>query len=71
MSVLTIEIPAERRERLEAIAQQRGIGLATLLEQMSERAVLEYEAEERFRQRARAGDANVGLTILDKLDKAP
>lgn len=70
MSDLVLDIPAERRARLEAIAQGRGVSLSALLEEMSERALAEYEAEERFRQRAAKGDAAKGLAILDRVEEA-
>ena len=68
MSTLTIRLPDDQHERLRALALHRGLSLNKLFEEFSTKALTEFDMETRFRARAAAGNPNVGLDILDKLD---
>jgi hypothetical protein len=70
MAVLTIRIPDAHRDRLAAMAAQRGVSLNKLMEELSIRALAEHDIELRFRLRAGRGDPTRGLAILENLDTA-
>jgi predicted transcriptional regulator len=70
MSTLTIRLPADQHERLKALAAARGTSLNKLFEELSTKALAEFDAETRFRIRTARGDPSRGLAILDKLDQA-
>lgn len=69
MAVLTIRIPDAHRDRLAAMAAQRGVSVNKLMEELSVRALAEHDTEMRFRLRAARADRQRGLTILDRLDR--
>jgi hypothetical protein len=69
MSTLTIRIPNDQHERLRALARARGTSLNKLFEELSTKALTEFDAETRFRLRAANGDKTRGLEILEKLDR--
>ena len=68
MATLTIRMPDADRDRLAAMAAQRGISLNKLMEELSVRAIAEHDTEMRFRLRAARGDPARALEILDRLD---
>ena len=70
VATLTIRVPDAHRDRLEAMAARRGMSLNKLMEELSIRALVEHDAEMRFRPRASRGDPERGLELLDKLDRA-
>lgn len=69
MATLTIRIPDAHRDRLAAMAAQRGLSLNKLMEEISVRALAEHDTEMRFRLRAARGDTARGLELLDELDR--
>ena len=69
MATLTIRIPDAHRDRLAAMAAQRGLSLNKLIEELSVRALAEHDTEMRFRMRAARGKVDRGLKLLDKLDR--
>ena len=69
MATLTIRMPDANRDRLAAMASQRGISLNKLFEELSVRAITEHDTEMRFRARAARGDVSRALEILDRLDE--
>ncbi len=68
MSTLTIRLPNDQHERLKALAASRGTSLNKLFEELTTKALTEFDAETRFRLRAAKGDKARGLDILEKLD---
>ena len=52
MATLTIRGPEAHRERLAAMAAQRGVSVNELMEELSIRALTEHDTEMRFRLRA-------------------
>ena len=68
MSVLTIRLPDDKHERLKALAKSRGMSVNKLMEELSTIALVEFDAETRFRAMAAQGDPKEGIAILDKLD---
>ena len=69
MATLTIRLPDAHRDRLAAMAAQRGVSVNKLMEELSVRALTEHDTEMRFRVRAGRGDAVRGLRLLDELDR--
>ncbi|MDJ0681252.1 MAG: toxin-antitoxin system HicB family antitoxin [Xenococcaceae cyanobacterium MO_167.B52] len=69
MGTLTIRIPDDKHERLKALAASKGISINKLIEDLSTRALTEFDAETRFRAMAAQGNIEEGLAILDKLDQ--
>ena len=70
MATLTIRVRDAHRDRLKAMAARRGMSLNKLMEEISIRALVEHDAEMRFRLRGSRGDPERGLELLDKLDRA-
>ena len=69
MSILTIRMPEEKRERLRELARQRGISINRLMDELSTIALAQHDAEIRFRTLATKGSPQAGLRILEKLDQ--
>ncbi len=69
MSTLTIRLPSDQHERLKALAASRGTSLNKLFEELTTKALTEFDAETRFQLRAAKGDKTRGLEILEKLDR--
>lgn len=69
MATLTIRVPDAHRDRLAAMAAQRGVSVNKLMEELSTRALAEHDTEMRFRLRAARGNVERGLAVLDKLDR--
>lgn len=69
MSTLTIRLPETKHQRLKAFARSRGISLNKLVEEWATVALAQEDAENRFRLRAARGRPELGLSLLDKLDK--
>ena len=68
MATLTIRLPDDKHARLKQLAQRRGISINKLIEELSTVALAEFDAYTRFQAMAAAGDPEVGLRLLDKLD---
>ena len=68
MATLTIRIPDDKHSRLKALAQYRHVSLNKLVEELSTRALAEFDSEVRFRALAARADSGKGLDLLDKLD---
>jgi hypothetical protein len=68
MSTLTVRLPDDTHQRLRLLAKERGISLNKLMEELSVSAIVEFDAETRFRIRAARGSAQRGLELLDALD---
>ena len=69
MATLTIRLPDALRDRLAAMAAQRGVSLNNLMEELSVRALTEHDTEMRLRLRAARGKVERGSAVLDKLDR--
>lgn len=66
MSALTLRLPDHKHNRLKALAAQRGISLARLLDELTTQVLVEFDAETRFKARAERGSNRVdrGLELL-------
>ncbi len=68
MSTLTIRLANDQHERLKALASARGTSLNKHFEELSARALAEFDAETRFRPDR--GSERRRLDVLDHLDRA-
>jgi hypothetical protein len=68
MTALTLNVPDEKRRRLEMLAQARGTSVDRLFDELSTVLLAEADAETRFRLRAErgAGREERGLELLRK-----
>jgi predicted transcriptional regulator len=69
MSTLTIRLPEDKHERLRELARQRGMSINRLMDELSTIALVQHDAEIRFRALAARGSPQAGLRILEKLDR--
>lgn len=68
MGTLTIRLPDDKHIRLKELAQNRGISVNKLIEELSTIALAEFDSYTRFKAMAATGNVEEGLKILDKLD---
>jgi len=68
MGTLTIRLPDDKHIRLKELAQARGISVNKLIEELSTIALVEFDANTRFKAMAATGNPEEGIRILDKLD---
>jgi hypothetical protein len=61
-------MPPEKRERLKQFAKSRNVSVNKLIDEMATLAIIEHDAETRFRIRAERGrgSAERGLRLLRK-----
>jgi len=70
MATMTIRLPDSKHDRLRRLAQSQGVSLNKLVDEWASMALAQFDAETRFRARAQRGNAQHGLALLDKLDRA-
>ena len=68
MATLTVRLPDDKHERLKALASHKKISINKLMEDLSTRALAEFDSEVRFRALAYSGNSAKGIKLLDKLD---
>lgn len=68
MTALTVRLPDEKHRRLKALAKSCGTPLNRLIDEMTTLMLAEFDAETRFRLRAKrgSGKAERGLALLEK-----
>lgn len=71
MGTLTIRMRDDTHDRLKQLAKSRGVSVNKLMEEVSTAALVEFDAETRFRARARRGNPALGLQLLDKIERIP
>jgi predicted transcriptional regulator len=69
MATLTIRLPNDKHLRLKELAKTRGVSINKLIEELSTIALVEFDAQTRFKILAARGDVEEGLQILEKLDR--
>lgn len=69
MATLTIRLSDEKHERLRQLAERRKISMNKLIDELSTVALVEFDAETRFRARVARGSREKGLGLLDLLDR--
>jgi predicted transcriptional regulator len=68
MGTMTIRLPDGQHERLKRLAKGRGVSVNKVIEELTTRALTEFDTETRFRARAARGAPAEGLALLDRLD---
>jgi predicted DNA-binding protein len=68
MSTMTIRLPDAQHERLKLLARSRGVSVNKIVEEITTRALTEFDVETRFRVRAARGDIDKALALIDRLD---
>ena len=68
MGTLTIRMRDDTHERLKQLAKSRGVSVNKLMQEISAAALVEFDAEARFRTRARRGKPSTDFRLLDKMD---
>lgn len=68
MTALTIHLQEDKYERLTWVATQRQLSVTQLMEDLSTRALAEFDGYLRFLARATQGHPEEGLALLEKLD---
>lgn len=68
MSAITLCLPDDKHQRLKILADQRGMSINQLLNEMATLLLADFDAETRFRLRAERGrgKAERGLELLHK-----
>lgn len=68
MAALTVRLPDEKHQRLKALAKSRGTPLNRLIDEMATLMLAEFDADTRFRIRAKRGSGKIerGLALLKK-----
>jgi len=69
MATMTIQLPDEKHESLRRLAERSGVSLNKLVEEWTNLALAQFDAETRFLARKARGDADRGLALLEKLDQ--
>jgi hypothetical protein len=64
-----VDIPEAKHARLRLLAQNRGLSMNKLMDELATVALTQLDAETRFRALAAKGSENRGLELLDKLDR--
>lgn len=68
MSTMTIRLPEAQHKRLKLLAKSRGVSVNKLIEEITTRALTEFDMETRFRVRAARGDIAKALALIDRMD---
>lgn len=68
MSAITLRLPDDNHQRLKKLAEQRGMSINQLLNEMTTLLLADFDAETRFRLRAERGKGKTerGLELLNK-----
>nr|CAA6813905.1 MAG: Unknown protein [uncultured Thiotrichaceae bacterium] len=68
MSAITLRLPDDKHSRLKSLAEQRGLSVNQLLNEMTTALLVDFDAEVRFRTRAARGADRTerGIELLEK-----
>jgi predicted DNA-binding protein len=68
MSAITLRLPDDKHQRLKNLAEQRGISINQLLNEVTTSLLSDFDAEVRFRARAARGSGKTerGIALLQK-----
>jgi len=69
MSTITLQLPDAKYSKLKEYAKQQGISLNKLFDEFTTVALAQFDARTRFTIAASKGNTEIGLHLLDKLDK--
>lgn len=65
-----MSIPDEKHTSLRRLAESRGVSMNRLVDECATSALVQFDAETRFRALAASGRPARGLALLDQLDRA-
>jgi len=65
---MIVRLTDEKHKRLKLLAKQMKVSLNKFIDELSTRALVEFDAQMRFEVRAKRGSKKRGLVLLDKLD---
>lgn len=65
----TVRMPIEKKDRLRRLAEQNGMSVNHLFDELATIVLAENDAYHRFLVRSKKGDARVGLALLSKMDR--
>lgn len=65
----TVRMPIEKKNRLRRLAEQNGMSVNHLFDELATIVLAENDAYHRFLVRSKKGDARVGLALLSKMDR--
>jgi predicted transcriptional regulator len=71
MSVVTLRLPDDLKERLQSMAKSRGESLNHLIESIATQALVAEETTRRIRLRRERGSAARALAVLDRVPDRP
>lgn len=68
MSAISLRLPDDKHQRLKNMAEQRGISVNQLLNEVTTMLLTDFDAETRFRARAVRGQGQTerGIALLQK-----
>lgn len=68
MNAITLRLPEDKHQRLKVLAEQRGVSINQLLNEMATLLLADFDAETRFRLRASRGEGRKerGLALLQQ-----
>ena len=66
MTTVTLRISDEKHSRLRLLAESRGMSVNKLMDEAATVMLAEFDAENRFKNRAALGDIPTALALLDK-----
>jgi predicted DNA-binding ribbon-helix-helix protein len=66
MSILTIRLPDDKHDRLKSLAKANKVSVNKLVDELATVALANFDAKTRFEARAKKGDTNTALQLLDK-----
>jgi hypothetical protein len=69
MSTLTIRIPQDKHSRLRSLAEERGVSVNKLADELFTIMLTQHDTEARFRALASRGSRKRLTHLLDKLDR--
>ena len=67
MAAINVRLPDEKHERIKELAKSKNLSVNKLMEELATIALTEFDAETRFKLRAKNGSVDRGLELLDKL----
>ena len=66
MSVVTLRMSDDKVSRLKSMAQAQGVSVNRLMDELASVALAEFDAKTRFTTRAKQGNPERGIELLNK-----
>lgn len=65
----SILVSEKTHQQIQKLAQLKNVSVDALLEEFTQHALIEFDAQQRFNARKKVGNTKDGLAILDQIDK--